>query len=185
MRTSTTAECRGYTLLEVLMVLFIIGLSLGAVLSLGLTGPARDPGAHLERFAQEYRLMAQSAVLEGKHLGLDFFVCGDGTSLCWRWLELSGSEWRPLRDLPEGVETRGATGMVGTRFALAIDGVPLVPEPALRVSPTAGRPQAFVYATRETTAFSLCLEDDDGGEACWQVDGMGRSGSDATLQAPL
>jgi prepilin-type N-terminal cleavage/methylation domain-containing protein len=184
MRTSTTTENRGYTLLEVLMVLFIIGLSLGAVLSLGLTGPARDPAARLDRFAQEYRLMAQSAVLEARHLGLEFFVCRDTSSLCWRWLEQSGREWRPLRELPEGIESDGATGMGDSRFGLVLDGVPLVPEPALRLNPVAGKPQAFVYATRETTAFSLCLNDGEGSEACWQVDGMGRSGSDAALQAP-
>lgn len=184
MRISTTAESRGYTLLEVLLVLFIIGLSLGAVLSLGLAGPARDPGAHLERFAQEYRLMAQTAVLEGRNLGLDFFVCSDAAALCWRWLEQADSAWQPLREAPAGVESDGATGFVDTAFVLRIDGLPLVPEPALRVDPTAGPPEVFVYATRETTAFSLCLDDGDRGEACWQVDGMGRSGSDATLQAP-
>ena len=184
MPTCKTAEQRGYTLLEVLMVLFIIGLSLGAVLSTGLVAPARDQAARLEGFDREYRAMAQSAVLEGRTFGLDFVVCAD-TVLCWRWLEQQGARWKPVDEWPAELDSRGAEGFADSTFELRIEGLSHIPERATTAPDVMGKPEVYLYPTRETTAFSLRLRDSAGDEGLWHVDAMGRSGSHAAPQPPV
>lgn len=185
MPTCMTVESRGYTLLEVLMVLFIIGLSIGAMLGPGLATTALDQAGRLERFDHEYRLVAQTAVLEGRNFALDFHTCSASGDLCWRWLEQQTGAWQPVEDIVPGFDSVGAAGFAGSQAELRLEGLLHTPEAAAMRPGEPVRPEVWVYASRETTAFSLQLENAAGEEDFWQVDGMGRSGNDAMLHAPL
>lgn len=105
-----TTAVRGFTLLELLVVLFIIGITLGFA-TLTISG---DDGAdRLEREAERLEALmemaSEEAVLFGVEIGLDLTQEG------YRFLRLDRDGWRPVegsttplrpRELPEGMELR-------------------------------------------------------------------------------
>ena len=91
---------RGMTLVEVMMVVFIIGLSAGLVV---LTLPARDPVQLVEArdFAQAVRTTQDAAILSGQPTAIQ--VTEDG----YFTLNWSGQDWtlrRGGKTLPRAVD---------------------------------------------------------------------------------
>ncbi len=137
------AAC-GFTLVEMLVVVLIIGLMTGvAVLSLSLadTHPARDRARQL---AGLVRIAGEEAGLQGENLALGFWRRG------WRFYVLrGGASWQPLtgdtllrpRTLPAGLSL--SLELQGQRVALE--------------DRDATRPQVFLLASGEMQPFVVEL----------------------------
>ncbi|MFQ5487017.1 MAG: type II secretion system minor pseudopilin GspH [Gammaproteobacteria bacterium] len=84
--------CRGFTLLELLVVVLIIGITLGLVVP--SLNPDRERGLDEEsrRLAALIRLGAEEAVLQGREYAVE--LAPDG----YRFLALEGDKWLPLQD---------------------------------------------------------------------------------------
>lgn len=82
---------RGFTLLELLVVLLIIGVLISfAVLSISRADNAVEEEA--QRLAALIKLASQEAVLQGRELAIEF----DGDR--YDFLAFDGTEWQPLDD---------------------------------------------------------------------------------------
>jgi len=130
---------KGFTLLEVMVVMILVGIMTGfALLSIG--GGARDRLVEeARRLAALVELHQQEAILNGETRGIRF----DRASYALLSLDDQG-RWRPpvaattlvRRQLPEGLT-----------LGLWIEGRPVVPDPENE------QPQVLLLASGETTEF--------------------------------
>ena len=176
----------GYTLLEMLMVLFIVGLALGTLLSIGLGSAGQTQQQRLEELEQGLRLHTQTSVLTGRSYGLDFYQQEAG-HLCWRWLQMEGGKWQPLQGSPDSKEPEQDNKcFLDSDWSLRIEGLPFNPEQSSEPTVPAGRRvEVLLYPSRETTAFELELTDSAGNAERLQLDLMGRTGLNEADKAPL
>lgn len=136
---------RGYTLVEVLVVMVIIGVLAGAV---GLSGAARGDGYVLreeaERFAAVLRLLADEAVQDNHEYGVRISTQGyevrahDTRAGRWR----AQPDWSS-RQLPQGI--RLTLSVEGTPVALADAGADALP------------PQIVLSSSAQSTPFSATM----------------------------
>ena len=140
----------GFTLLELLAVIFIIGIIVSfASLSVG-QNTQRVVQDEAERIHALVRLASEEAVLQGRELGLEFNKHG------YRFLVLSGEEWLPIeddkmfreRELPEIIE-----------FDLLLDG-----QVEANFDDKDNPPRVFILSSGELTPFELRLRADNGNE---------------------
>lgn len=180
--SSTRSSGRGFTLVEIMAVILLIGLSLGAVLSVGLTREEQTPRAQLRMFANEFRLATGEALLDAQTLGLLFFrPAEDEAALAWRWLRRGDDGWE-LRETGEDAATGAFHAAV---VQLTVDGVPLEPASISRdaVVQTDLEPQVLIYPTREVTPFRLRLQEEGQEGNQLNVDLMGRVLVDVDIPA--
>ncbi|MFP5430709.1 MAG: type II secretion system minor pseudopilin GspH [Gammaproteobacteria bacterium] len=105
------ARARGFTLLEVLMVVLVVGI-LSAVVLLGLNpgGPERRLNDEAERLAALLSLASSEAVMQNREYGLYLddagyrFLCLDEQNQ--RWSDCTGDKLFREHELPEGLEIR-------------------------------------------------------------------------------
>lgn len=151
---------RGFTLLELMVVLVIIGIVFsGAVLLLdrGVRGVL---DSEMTRFAALLRLARDEAMLGASHRGVGFWRQGygfyalDGQGM---WQRLDS---KPLRDrrLPAGLDMQ-----------LYRDGERLTLQGS-----APGQPQVWLLASGETLPFELVLAEAGGESLRLQVDAFGR-----------
>lgn len=102
---------RGFTLLEVLMVVLVVGiLSAVVLISLNTGGPERRLDDEAERLASLLSLASSEAVMQNREYGLRLeddgyrFLCLDDGKQ--QWLECSGDSLFKRHILPEGLEVR-------------------------------------------------------------------------------
>ena len=95
MPTSATGKAEGFTLVELLVVLVIVGLVSGAVL-LAVPDPRGSLEAEAERFAARARAAQERAVMDNRAVALR--VTPEGYAFEWR---VEG-EWQPLGQRPFG-----------------------------------------------------------------------------------
>ncbi len=128
----------GFTLVEVLVTLVILGVMLGAVtLALGHRDPAGTEAAHLN--AVILAGCRQRAILESRTLGLEVGSKG------WTIAGLEGGTWLPL---PE----RNAAGKWSSELTVALE---IGGRPAPLVGERALAPQILCHATGQMTPFVL------------------------------
>ncbi len=135
---------RGFTLLEVVVVLALIGVILGfARLSVGDGGA----GARLEQdartLAAALRLAREEAVLDGRELGLCLATEG------YQFRRLVDRRWLPLVDA-RALRTRRLAEQ--EHLSLRIDGQPVALPDRLGQG---DRPQVFLLSTGEATPFCV------------------------------
>lgn len=107
-RCASPSAFRGFTLLEVLMVVLLVGIiSSVVVMSVNTTGPERQLPEESARLATLLEQAANEAVMQNQELGLR--VTGQGyVFLC---LDEARQRWKPCadeifreRELPDGLE---------------------------------------------------------------------------------
>jgi general secretion pathway protein H len=134
----------GFTLLELLVVLVIIGITLSfAVLSLGLRSDKDIVLEESRRIAALMQLASEEAVVQGRELAMQF----DGPS--YRFLVLDKNRWRAIvadevlreRSLPEGLQAELVVESVGNTGAAS-----------------SGR-LVYFYSSGEVSPFQLSLQD--------------------------
>ena len=99
----------GFTLIEILVVVFIAGVLLSvAVLSLGALGDDRDVEREGRRIQSLIQLAGDEAELQGRDFGVEFLRQGyrfvEYDPLFEQWSEIIGDEVLRPRSLPEGYE---------------------------------------------------------------------------------
>lgn len=140
----------GFTLLELLVVLLLIGIVLSfATLSFGDGGRERRLGTEAKRLAALIDLAGQEAVLQSRELGILFdeqgyrFEVWDGKG----WTALSGDRVLRPRALPEEIE-----------LTLLLEGLPVALGHA---KDKPAEPQVMLLSSGERTPFEVILETED------------------------
>lgn len=162
-RTECRSCERGFTLIEVMVVLTIIGLLVGgAVLSLGLAGAgseARRLEAQLERLRSELEFMRERAIIEARPYGLRITPEGYRPFV----FDTRLANWQPVDDRTLRPVRWSGRGEAAPVIELSLDGRRVVLD-ADQLDPG---PQLGVDSEGEFSIFSLQLAQIDGGQ--WQL----------------
>lgn len=147
------AHTRGFTLLELLIVVTIIGLLAGvAVLSVGVLGADRDMERELQRLSSLTELVREEGLMQGRDYGLMLsrsgyrFYLFDYSQQAWL-LPADDRLLRP-RTLPEGLEL--SLDMEGREIVLR-------PDAGIEFEETP-QPQIVLMSSGEVTPFRITLE---------------------------
>lgn len=145
-RTTGSGRVRGFTLLEILVVMFIIGLMFSlAILSVGDGGQEQNVRREAERFGALLALAQERAVLEAREFSVSFTEQGYGFLVLEEdaWHLIADDELFRERTLPEGIS-----------FELAANDLPVdlsVPGDDKK----GPRPHVLVLSSGELTPFDL------------------------------
>lgn len=169
-RVSWRAASRGFTLLEILVVVVIIGVLAAAVVLSVDGGSAR----HLDREAERFRALLGQACEQAELAGRDMGVLmrDDGYGFA---TQVDGY-WKPQ---PESGELRQRRWIDGLRSLLTRDGRPLV---LIGADSRESLPQMICYASGELSPFVLTLSL---GDQEIRVEGKGDGSTQAAIVEPL
>jgi general secretion pathway protein H len=170
----------GFSLLELLLVLFVIGLLAGlATLNLGGDRGARELDELVRHVAAVARYARDEAQFSGRDYGLRLAPGpGAGTArvLELRWLERREQGWQPPRTAAEVFAPLAVPPAV--ELQLLVEGVPVDPWAPMAAEQAAGGPggaegevppQVVFYAGGEATPGALLWRDRAQGELLWQL----------------
>ena len=144
---------RGFTLVELLVVMVLVGLLVG-VLGLSVSqSPARQAREAAAELMQRLQSQREQAVLEGREYGVRIEVDG------YRLMRFEAPAW-----VTHGAEQRLPAGL---SMRLELDGHPL----ALGVQ--LDRPQVLLLSSDETSAFTVHFESADQRWLSVSGDGLG------------
>jgi len=182
---SEPAPQRGFTLLELMMVLLLLGLLVGAGLTLDFSGSPSSQRQVATQLAGQLQLAALEAVQSGNEWGLDFFMrtTADGNNASgYRWLWHDGKRWQNAD--PALLHASAADYLLPAEleWQLTVDGSTLQPEPQQALATTNGaanprfRPEILLSPQREGTPFSLqlCARGHQSCTTAIDVDELGR-----------
>jgi len=182
---SVIAPAQGFTLLELMMVLLLIGLMASVALTLDFTGSAASQRQQAARLAQQFKLAVLEAVQSGNLWALDFFklsVEPGRTQTGYRWLFYDGGHWRAAD--PKWLDAKSNETLLPPelQLRLSVDGSAIEPEQQQQLVNQSGAanprfvPEVLILPTREFTAFSarVCQSGDQHCGVGVSVDAMGR-----------
>ena len=152
-------SCRGFTLLELMVVLVLIGIiSTFAVLSVGRHDQAAAMERETRRLATLIDMASNEAVIRGEELAIHFTATG------YSFMVLQADGWRELQDddllkpytLPKGISVR--IEVEGDPPGLGNQGKG--PEQQDKMSEDKLTPQVYILSSGEMTPFSATFEVD-------------------------
>ncbi len=151
--------CRGFTLLELLVVILIIGIIIGfASLSVGQHA-SRTLQDEARRIHSLLRLAADESVLQGRELAMQFSPEG------YRFMTLDGADWVPVE---EDRLFREREFPADLSLDLSLEGVDV------DLLDTENPPRIFILSSAEMTPFELILGNDEGETYTLQGDFTGK-----------
>lgn len=158
-RQGKARHCRGFTLLELLVVILIIGIIVSfASLSIGQHS-SRLVEEEAERLYSLLRLAGEESVLEGGELAAEFQRDG------YHFARLNGADWVPVED---DRLLRPRQFPPEMQVDLRLEGV------EADLSDTQNPPRILLLSSGEMTPFEFRLSDDEGAEYTLQGDFTGR-----------
>jgi general secretion pathway protein H len=147
-------RCRGFTLLELMIVIVLIGVLLGMVSFAIGSNPARQARQEAHGIVGVIQQLRERAVLDGQEFGLRLSVEG------YRVMKLDVQGWEPLAAFyrwPENV-----------RLRLEQDGHPVT------LGGDDGPPQLLMFSNDETSVFTLTFGSDKKTWLSLSSDGLGQ-----------
>jgi general secretion pathway protein H len=131
-------RCRGFTLLELMIVIVVVGVLLGMVSVVGGGSPAREVRQEAEAMVQVIHQLRERAVFEGQEYGLRLRTDGH------RVMRLGVRGWEPVGELTDWP--------LSVRLRLQLDGY------WVALDADEGPPQLLMFSNDETSVFTLILE---------------------------
>lgn len=153
--TSTSKpRARGFTLIEILVVVVIVGIvTATALLSVRAGGEARLAREEIHRLERLVAVAIDEAVYRNLELGVEFVAGG------YRFLVWDGATWSPMTD--GAMRERRWPDVLAARLTVEARPVTLP-----RAYPTEKPvPQVVLLSSGEVSAFELELRAPDGGES--------------------
>jgi general secretion pathway protein H len=168
---SAHRDASGFSLLELLVVLLIIGLMTSAALlsvSIGENDPARAAALRLKSLIG---LAHEEAQMQGRNLALGLWQRG------WRFYELgSDGHWQPVQD-ERSLRTHNLTGDLVLK--LQLQGIDVVLSPLDKT-----RPQVFLLSSGEMQPFVIDVEQQGSVRERLHGDALGQLTLSTTHHAP-
>ncbi|WP_081015211.1 type II secretion system minor pseudopilin GspH [Pseudomonas fluorescens] len=131
-------RCRGFTLLELMIVMVMVGVLLGMVSLASGGSPVRQVRQEAEAMVQVTHQLRERAVFEGQEYGLR--LSADG----YRVMRLGVRGWEPVKELTDWP--------LSVRVRLQQDGY------TVDLDADEGPPQLLMLSNDETSAFTLTFE---------------------------
>lgn len=173
----------GFTLLEILVVVFIIGVLTGtAILSLGVLDDDRDVQREADRAVALFGLVLDEAMLQGREFGIEFTRAGyrfvEYDVLGDRWAEVPLDDLLRTHALPEQMEFQ--LFVEGQRIELADTPANFTVDEDDDASRAFGieqyAPHVFVFSSGDMTPFELHLvRFSDNARIAFQIDLLGNT----------
>ncbi|MGI9288372.1 MAG: type II secretion system minor pseudopilin GspH [Pseudomonadales bacterium] len=158
---------RGFTLIEILVMLVVIGITISFVtLSIGVGGRPVELQTEAEKLTGMLQLALEESVLTGKPMGLriDEMLENDGSRFFYEWSVLEQGTWQALEQHPVLQDGQAAEGI---ELDLTLEGVDInlqqdkkdsEDDSALKES---YQPDVFILQSGELTPFTLHISNPD------------------------
>jgi general secretion pathway protein H len=146
----------GFTLLELLVMIMIVGLSLGLIaLALGGGDDARARD-EAERFMLRANYVAEQTVLNNERMGLFVYQQAESNttadSWCYRWQRLRANQWEPLPEMDEQYCLPASL-----QVEMLVENEPYEYDPELDVQP----PVVVLFPSGDAIPFELAIYERD------------------------
>jgi len=157
-----TPKSRGFTLIEILVVIVIVGTVLSiVVLSTGVVGEDEELKTERTRLTALLETVQDEAMMQGREFALELMTSAyrfvEFDPLSRQWMEVPDDELYRLRSLPEGIEFE--LFIDDARVELDFDPQKLE-DPDDEDSQTSAKayaPHLYIFASGEASAFELRL----------------------------
>jgi general secretion pathway protein H len=149
----TGQEAPGFTLLEVMVVLLIIGITLGCLM-LKVNPRQQTAGVEGQRLVALLNLASEEAILNAEEYALEI-----GPSE-YRFVRQTPDNWRPITD-DELFRNRTLPDLLTLRLFIDNEQIPLIPfaELADQLGPGPGPARILLLSSGEVTPFRLEVAD--------------------------